>query len=86
MNHKPPPQPTEQLTAMEAWYLECLKRWTAVKGKGQPPSIAQLAAWCKRSQTAVYDSLLRCEAKGYVSRLGGDNLRNARKFVAVETP
>lgn len=76
-----PPDPEEDLpTATELWYLECLKRWIAAKGRS--PVIRELARACRKSNTAVQSALQALESKGYVERVGGEG-RLARRFKPV---
>lgn len=70
------------MTVMESWYLDCLVRWTTIKRRA--PVLHELAAFCKRSQTAVYAALVSLEHKGYVGRVGGENKRLARRFAVLE--
>lgn len=70
-----PPVPKDPPAKMEAWYLSCLIRWT--EWKKRPPSVAELADWCKRSRTAVFSALVSLEHKGYLRR------NAARKFVVL---
>lgn len=70
---------------MESWYLDCLRRWVAQRGK--PPSCSALAGWVGKSKTAVYSAMVSLEHKGYVTRIGakamdGDK-RRGRFFVPV---
>lgn len=81
MTHKPPPVPTSSLTKMEAWYLDCLRRWVA--NKRRAPAIQELAAWCDKSRTATYHALVSCEHKGYTTRVGGEG-DDRRSFIPVE--
>ena len=62
----PAPNIREALTAVEAWYLECLGLLT--KHLGRPPSLPELAAYCKRTVTPTYLALVSCERKGYAKR------------------
>jgi hypothetical protein len=58
--------PLGELTKMEAWYVECLKRWS--KAHRRAPAIHELAGYCKKSPTAVYSALLSAGHKGYVQQ------------------
>lgn len=70
----PPPAPARDApTKMEAWYLETLRRWIAVKK--EPPTVRQLALLCKKSLTATRSALLALEYKGYVERGEGMDRR-----------
>lgn len=60
------PKPTEELTAIEAWYLECLRLLSAHLRR--PPSIPELAQYCGRTVTPTYLALLSCERKGHAKR------------------
>lgn len=67
---------------MEAWYLECLKTWTHRTNRA--PWLHELAAFCKKSHTAVYSALISLEHKGWVRRVGVDpNVKANRRFEAV---
>lgn len=77
-----PPDPEGDLpTATELWYLECLRRWIAAKGKS--PVIRELAGFCRKSNTAVQSALAALEYKGYVTRVGGEG-RLSRRFKPVD--
>lgn len=83
MNAKPPPPPTDAMTPMESWYLECLVRCTHKLRRA--PVLHELAAFCKKSQTACYTALISLEHKGYVTRVGGaGDQRLKRRFCIVE--
>lgn len=71
-----PPKPHEALTATERWYLECLKILSAHLKR--PPSLPELATYCKRTVTPTYLALLSCERKGHARR------DRQRKWVPVE--
>jgi DNA-binding IclR family transcriptional regulator len=49
---------------MEAWYLDCLTRWTSYYKRA--PKISELAAYCDRSNTAVHSALISLLNKGHV--------------------
>lgn len=74
-NPKLPEQPQDVPTAIELWYLECLKRWWRAKKRG--PYLHELAHWTRRSKTAVYSALVSLEHKKYTTRVadGGDHDR-----------
>lgn len=61
--------------------MDCLARWTA--GNKRAPKLAELAAWCKKSPTAVYSALVSLEHKGHVGRVGGVG-RASKRFRVIE--
>lgn len=74
---KAPPAPQrEALTAIEAWYLECLRLLTVHLKR--PPSLPELATYCKRTVTPTYLALCSCERKGHARR------NRARKWELVD--
>lgn len=67
---------------MEAYYLDCLRRWTHRMKRA--PWVHELAAWVRKSHTAVYSALISLEHKGYVRRVGTDPAKKSdRRFEAV---
>ncbi len=74
----PPPAPNvrEELTAIEGWYLRCLQTLTAHLQR--PPSLPELAQYCRRTVTPTYLALLSCERKGHARR------NKARRWIALE--
>lgn len=76
---RPPPPPvtreTDEPTDLEAWYLECLRRWVVAYGRA--PMIRELTAFCKRSISPVFSALVRLEEKGHVRRT------DDRRFIPV---
>jgi DNA-binding IclR family transcriptional regulator len=78
----PPPVPRAVPSKMESWYLECLRVWT--RKQKRAPWVHELAAWCRKSQTAVYSALVSLEHKGYVRRVGEDpTVKANRRFEVV---
>jgi DNA-binding IclR family transcriptional regulator len=73
----PAPPRQEALTAIEAWYLECL-RILSVHLK-RPPSLPELAKYCKRTITPVLRALQSCEHKGHARQD-----RRSRKWHPVD--
>lgn len=62
----PAPPSQEALTPTEHWYLTCLDLLsTHLK---RPPSLPELAQYCKRTITPTYLALLSCERKGHAKR------------------
>lgn len=61
-----PPPSREELTTMERYYLEALRRW--YRAYRTAPAIHELAHYCHRSSSPVYAALLSMEYKGYVRR------------------
>lgn len=47
----------------------------------RPPSMPELAAYCRKAVNPVYTALCRAEGKGHVRRIGKGK---KRKFVVVE--
>lgn len=69
---------------MEGYYLQCLRVWSHRMRRA--PWVHELAAFCHKSQTAVYSALISLEHKGWVRRVGADPTKKAdRRFVAVPT-
>lgn len=62
-------------TAIELWYLDCLRILT--KHYKRPPSLPELATYCKRSTWPTYAAMISLEAKGVVRR------NDDRRFVEV---
>lgn len=67
---------------MEAWYLAALKLY--IKRRKEVPWVHELAAWLRKSKTAVYSALQSLEHKGWVTRLGTGTAKDDRKFVPVD--
>lgn len=77
---KPPPlkaipASTRPPTQIENWYLTCLRTLTAHYGR--PPSIVELAKYCKRAINPTWEAMRSLEAKGNVKR------NERRRFVEV---
>jgi len=79
---RPPPRPRpippvdrdpKPATATELWYLECLRLLTAHYGR--PPSIPELARYCRRGLFPTWEALCKLEKKGRLTRT------KDRKFV-----
>ena len=64
---RPPPAPVlPDLTAKETWYLECLRILS--KHLGRPPVVHELAAYCGRSKSPVFDAMVSLKHKGRVTQ------------------
>lgn len=59
------------LPQMEAYYLDCVRTYEQRMGK--PPTIAELAAWVGKSNTAVYSALRSLMYKGYLAQDENDH-------------
>jgi len=68
----PPDPPRDQPTKKEAWYLDCLDKWS--RHHKRAPTLVELAAFCCKSTTSVYSALVALGHKGHVVQ--GDD----RKF------
>lgn len=73
---RPPRSSSRPPTAIELWYLQCLRLLAAHLGR--PPSIAELAKYCERAVTPTYKALRSLEAKRVLKQ--NDELR----FVEVK--
>lgn len=61
----PPPRPVlPALTAMERWYLECLRVWS--EHYKRAPRMHELAAYCGKTKSPVFDAMQSLKHKGYV--------------------
>lgn len=56
---------------MEAYYLQCVRTYEARLGR--PPTIAELAVWVGKSNTAVYSALRSLALKGYLAQDENDH-------------
>lgn len=62
--------------------MDCLRLWTHRMKRA--PWVHELAAFARKSQTAVYSALISLEHKGWVRRVGGDpNKKASRRFEVV---
>ncbi len=73
-----PPRQRQALTAGESWYVQCLAILT--EHLKRPPSMPELAAYCRKAVNPVFTALVRAEGKGHVRRVGRGK---KRKFVLV---
>lgn len=76
MTDKPPTPPAaprasnrRPITEIEAWYLECLRLLTAYLKR--PPTVTELARYCKRTETPVHRGLQRLADKQRVKNVEG---------------
>ena len=64
----PVPNESDALSALESWYLECLRIYASYLGRA--PSLSELSAWMGRTTTPVHRMFSRLETRGYVARDG----------------
>jgi hypothetical protein len=76
-----PPRQRQALTVAETWYVQCLGILTAHLKR--PPSMPELAAYCRRAVNPVFTALCRAESKGHLRRVGRGK---QRKFLVVAEP
>lgn len=62
----PDPPPLPELTTMEAWYLECLRLLS--KHLKRAPKVHELASYCGRTKSPVFDAMVALRHKGYVAQ------------------
>jgi len=60
----PAPPPLPALTAMEEWYLTCLG--TLSKHLQRAPTIHELASYCQKTKSPVFDAMQALKHKKYV--------------------